>query len=42
MSVPIESDEPSEPEQALAAAPDELSPKEALDLVYRLKELLKG
>ena len=36
-------DEPSELEQALAAiAPDELSPKEALELVYRLKELLKG
>ncbi len=38
-----EPDEPSELEQALAAAaPDELSPKEALELVYRLKELLKG
>ena len=36
-------DEPSELEQALAAAaPDELSPKDALELVYRLKELLKG
>ncbi len=38
-----EPDEPSELEQALAAAaPDELSPKEALELVYRLKALLKG
>ncbi len=36
-------DEPSELERALAAiAPDELSPKEALELVYRLKALLKG
>ena len=36
-------DEPSELEQALSeTAPDELSPKEALELIYRLKELLKG
>ncbi len=38
-----EPDEPSELERALAGiAPDELSPKEALELVYRLKALLDG
>ena len=34
---------PSELEQALAAVnPDELSPKEALELLYRLRSLLKS